>query len=99
MFIFTGEKSYLSTDYCPSRKYMLARFVDGNGNKWWQLAYRWGFWTYYLNQLGHHDSGSCVRGPMTFDTADEARQHLEREAEWLDQMAKSQEISVDFEDL
>lgn len=85
------------TDYNANRKYMLAKFTDGNGKQWWQLAYRWGWWTYYLNRLARFESGSTgVLEPIMFDTSDEARRHLEREAEWLDQTAKSQEISVEF---
>jgi hypothetical protein len=43
MYVVTGEKSYLLTDYRPTRKYVLAQLTDGNGKRWWQLAYRWGF--------------------------------------------------------
>ena len=97
MDIVTGEKSYLLTDYRPSRKYTLAKFTDGNGKQWWQLAYRWWWWTYYLNRLARFESGCTgVRNPMMFDTAHEARRHLEREAEWLDRDAKSKSILVEF---
>jgi hypothetical protein len=97
MYVVTGEKTYLLTDYCPRRKYILAKFTDGNGNEWWQLAYMWGYWTYYLNRLGYSESGwPQIRGPMLFDNADAAMQHLERERDWRDQEKRSREISVEF---
>lgn len=97
MYVVTGEKSYLLTDYNPDRKYILAKFTDGNGKQWWQLAYRWGFWTYWLNRMGYFESGTkYIRGPMTFDSLEAAQCHLQREGEWLDRQAKSQEISVEF---
>jgi hypothetical protein len=97
MDVVTGEKSYLLTDYCPSRKYTLAKFMDGNGKQWWQLAYRWGWWTYYLNRLTRFESGSAgVRHPMVFDTPEEAKEHLAWERDEIDRVAKSQDISVEF---
>jgi hypothetical protein len=99
MYVITGDKSYLATDYCPSRKYTLAKFTDGNGKQWWQLAYQWGWWTCYLNCLGFHDSGPASRSPMEFDTSEAARRHLEREREWLDRDERSRSISVEFENL
>ena len=84
MYVVTGEKSYLLTDYRPFRKYTPTKFTDSNGRQWWQLAYRWWWWTCYLNRLGYFDNGSTyVRGPMTFDTPEEARRHVEREDEWF----------------
>lgn len=97
MKVVTGEKSYLHTDWKPGRKYTLARFTDGNGEQWWQLAYRWGFWTYFLSRLREYDSGTILAdGPLTFDSAEQAMAHLGREQEWLDRRARSQQVSVEF---
>jgi hypothetical protein len=97
MDVVTGEKSYLLTDYCPRRKYALAKFTDGNGKQWWQLAYRWGWWTFYLNRLTRFASGCTgVRHPMMFDTPDKAKEHLAWERDEIDREAKSQDISVEF---
>jgi len=97
MDIVTGEKSYLLTDYCPSRRYTLAKFTDGNGKQWWQLACRWGWWTFYLNRLTRFESGSTgVRHPLMFNTPEEAKEHLEWERDEIDREEKSQSISVEF---
>ena len=97
MYVFTGEKSYLRTDWEPGRKYTLAKFTDGDGKQWWQLAYRWGFWTCYLNDLQEFDSGSiCPVGPMEFDSAEQAMRHLDRERKWHDAQSRSQKVSVEF---
>lgn len=97
MKVYTGEKSCLFTDWKPWRKYTLAKFTDGNGEQWWQLAYRWGLWTHYLNRLREYDSGAILAdGPLEFDSAEQAMTHLDREQEWLDRETRSQQISVEF---
>jgi len=96
MDVATGEKSYLLTDYCPSRRYTLAKFTDGNGRQWWQLAYRWGWWTFYLLRLTRHADTGPTGEPMTFKTPEHARKHLELERDEIRRVAKSQDISVEF---
>lgn len=96
MYVYTGEKSYLWTDYSAARKYFLVKFEDGNGEQWWQLAYRWGFWTYYLQSLRH--SGECGRvgSPLAFDCPATARQHLADERDWLERQEKSRQVSTEI---
>jgi hypothetical protein len=92
MYVVTGEKSCLWTDYCPTRKYFVVKFTDGNGKEWYQLAYRWGWWTYYLRRLRVYFSGSVGGSPMTFDSLDEANLHLEKERAWLERETRSKQI-------
>jgi hypothetical protein len=96
MYVVTGEKTYLLTDYRPTRKYVLAQLTDGNGKRWWQLAYRWGFWTYYLRSLRASDLGGYHGWPLAFDSPDAARQHLADEQAWLDHRARSKSVTVEF---
>ena len=96
MYVLTGEKSYLWTDYCPARKYFFVKFTDGNGKQWWKIAYRWACWTYYLNQLCEHWGGSSSGSPMEFDSLDEAKRHLEKEREWFEHHNKSNQVSVEI---
>lgn len=91
MYLVTGEKSYLLTDYCPSRKYSVIKFTDGNGKQWFQLAYRWGFWTYYLQSLRETDYGT-YGSPLRFDTGEEAVAHIKEEREWLDRQQKASQV-------
>lgn len=91
MYCVTGEKSYLLTDYRPSRKYSVVKFTDGNGKQWFQLAYRWGFWTYYLQSLRETDYGTHG-APLQFYTEKEAVAHIKRERKWLDRQQKASQI-------
>ena len=91
MHCVTGDKSYLLTDYCHTRKYSVIRFTDGNARQWFQLAYRWGFWTYYLQSLRRTDYGTCGE-PLQFDTEDEAMTHIKNERRFLDRQQKASQI-------
>jgi len=97
MYVVTGEKSCLWTDYCPTRKYFIVKFTDGNGEQWWQLAYRWGWWTYYLQRLREYYSGTVYGTPLTFDSLDAAKQHLEEERAWLDRETRSRQVTEEIE--
>lgn len=83
MYETLGEKSYLSTDYCPSRDYSVVELQDGNGRQWYQLAYRGWLGLRWLNSIRHTDYGDS-KSPMTFDSEDAAREHIARECEWLE---------------
>ncbi|NDD52351.1 hypothetical protein EBZ39_00465 [bacterium] len=96
MYVVTGEKSYLWTDYCPTRKYFFVKFTDGNGKEWWQVAYRWLFWTCYLKRLREYFSGSVRGEPMTFKSLGAAKCHLQEERMWLDRQERSKQISVEI---
>jgi hypothetical protein len=96
MYVVTGEKSYLWTDYCPTRKYFFVKFTDGNGEQWWKIAYRWGWWTCYLKRLCEHYSGSVTGSAMTFDSIDAAKRHLEKERAWLERETRSKQVSVEI---
>lgn len=91
MYCITGDKSYLLTDYCPCRKYFVVRFTDGNGKRWFQLAYRWGFWTYYLQSMRHTDYGTYGE-PLQFDAEEQAVAHINEESEWLRRQQKASQI-------
>ena len=91
MYVVTGEKSYLLTDYCPLRKYSVVKFTDGNGKQWFQLAYRWGFWTYYLQNVRQTDYGP-YRYSLQFDTEEQAVLHIKKEREWLDRQQKTSQV-------
>lgn len=95
MYVVTGEKSYLLTDYSPSRRYYVVRFTDGNGQQWFQLAYRWLFWTFYLHDLKQTDYGT-YKYPLKFESVAQALLHLDKERCWLDRQEKSRIISVEI---
>lgn len=93
MYEVLGEKSYLSTDYCPSRDYFVVELTDGNGREWYQLAYR-GWWGLrWLNSIGHTDYGDSF-SPMTFDSEDAARSHIVREREWMDRKNRAERVTA-----
>lgn len=94
MYIVTGEKSYLLTDYCPSRKYAVVRFTNGNGEQWCQLGYKWLFRTFYLQSLRETDYGT-YGDPLEFDTAEHAAAHLDRERTWADNAHRENTITVE----
>ncbi len=96
MYVVTGEKSYLWTDYCPTRKYFFVKFTDGNGKEWWQIAYRWGWWTYYLKSLREYASGTVYTDALTFDSLDAAKQHLEKERAYCERETKSRQITFEI---
>lgn len=91
MYCVTGEKSYLLTDYHPSRKYTIVKFTDGNGKQWFQLAYRWGFWTCYMQSIRQTFCGT-IKTPLQFYTAESAATHIKEEREWLDRQQKASQI-------
>ena len=91
MYCVTGEKSYLLTDYCPSRKYSVVEFTDGLGKQWFQLAYRWVFWVFYLQALRETDYGMYGQ-PLQFDTKEKAVTHIKKERHWLDQQHKASQV-------
>jgi hypothetical protein len=100
MFVVTGDKSYLFTDYCPSRRYFVVEFTNGSGERWYQLAYNWGFWTWYLSHmqwrgldLNNEAYGDRTGTPLEFDSEDKARRHLERERAWLDQRERDHRVT------
>lgn len=88
MYCVTGDKSYLLTDYCPSRKYAVVKLTDGNGKRWFQLGYRWGLWTFYLKSLRETDYG-IYGEPLQFDSQEQAVAHVKEEREWLDRQENS----------
>lgn len=94
MYVVTGEKSYLLTDYSPSRRYYVVRLFDGNGKEWFQLAYRWLGLSFYLQSLRQTDYGT-YGDPMEFESAEKARRHLECERSWLDREQKSRMVWVE----
>jgi hypothetical protein len=96
MYVLTGEKSYLWTDYCPTRKYLFVKFTDGNGKQCWKIAYRWGWWTCYLKRLCEHCGGGVTGSPMAFDSIDEAKWHLKIEREWPERETRSKQVSVEI---
>jgi hypothetical protein len=91
MYITTGEKSYLLTDYRPSRKYFVVKFTDGNGEQWFQLGYRWGLWTFYMQSLRKTDYGT-YKSPLQFNSAEKAAEHIRAEHKWLDRQEKSGQV-------
>lgn len=91
MYRVTGDKSYLLTDYCPSREYSVVKFTDGNGEQWFQLAYRWGLWTFWLQSLRQTDYGTHGK-PLAFDTAEQAVNHIREEREWLARQENSRRV-------
>ena len=92
MYIAAGEKTYLLTDYCPTRKYSIVRFTDGNGKQWYQLEYRWLFWTFYLLRLTRHADTGPTGKPMEFKSLEDAQQHLERERKYVDREERSHQV-------
>ena len=101
MFIVTGDKSYLFTDYCPLRKYFVVEFTNGNDEKWFQLAYNWGFWTWYLSHMRldridwcNEPCGERTGNPLTFDSEEKARHHLKRERAWFGQRERSNQVTA-----
>jgi hypothetical protein len=101
MFVVTGDKSYLFTDYCPSRTYFVVEFTNGNGEKWFQLAYNWGFWTWYLSHMRYGGVDWCgepygerTGKPLEFDSEEKARHHLEREKAWLERRERDHRVTA-----
>lgn len=95
MYVVTGDKSYLLTDYCPSRKYAVVRFTNGNGEQWYQLAYQWLFGTYYLQSLRETDYGKYGH-PLTFESSEKAIVHIEREREWLENQRRINTVTAEL---
>lgn len=92
MYRVTGDKSYLLTDYCPSREYSVVKFTDGNGKQWFQLAYRWGFWTFWLQTLRRTEY-STLGCPLRFASAEDAVDHIKEEREWLARQENSLRVT------
>jgi len=91
MYRVLGEKSYLLTDYSPSREYSVVKLTDGNGKQWFQLAYRWGFWTFYLQSLRKTEYGTNG-SPLQFDSMEQAVDHVTAEREWLARQERSRQV-------
>ena len=93
MYEILTEKSYLSTDYCPSRDYAVVELQDGNGRQWYQLAYRGWLGLRWLNSIRHTDYGDS-KSPLKFASEDAAREHIARECDWQDRQNRAKRVTA-----